>query len=70
MGLGAIIDSLNKYEGLFGKLGLLTVLVFLLLVVAGFTSGLTVGKVMTTILLFLALLVIYFAYEVNKDLNE
>ncbi|MBP1912758.1 hypothetical protein [Thermococcus stetteri] len=70
MGLGAIVDSLNKYEGLFGKLGLLTVVVFLLLVIAGFTSGLTVGKVMTLILLFLGLLMIWFAYEVNKDLSE
>jgi hypothetical protein len=70
MGLGTIVDGLNKYEGLFGKLGLLTVLVFLLLVIAGFTSQLSVGKIMSLILLFLVLLMMWFAYEVNKDLSE
>jgi glucan phosphoethanolaminetransferase (alkaline phosphatase superfamily) len=70
MSLTGIIQGLNKYEGLFGKLGILTVLVFLLLVLAGYTSGPAIGKVMTTVLLFLILMIMYFGYEVNKDLNE
>ncbi|WP_456368700.1 hypothetical protein [Thermococcus sp.] len=70
MGLGAIVEGLNKYEGLFAKLGLLTVLVFLLLTIAGFTSQLTVGRVMTLILLSLVLLMMWFGYEVAKELEE
>ncbi|AMQ19288.1 hypothetical protein [Thermococcus peptonophilus] len=69
MGLGAIVDALNRYEGIFEKLGILLVVVFILMVVAGVTSGLTAGKVMTAILLFLVLLITYFAYEVSKDLS-
>jgi len=70
MGLNSIIQGLNKYEGLFGKLGILTVILFLLFIIGGFTSSITAGKIMTLILLALVLLVTWFAYEVNKDLNE
>ncbi|WP_297550721.1 hypothetical protein [Thermococcus sp.] len=53
MGLGAIVDKLNRYEGFFEKLGLLIVVVFFLLVIAGFTDSSHVGRLMTLVLLFL-----------------
>jgi hypothetical protein len=70
MSLTGIIQSLNRYEELFGKLGILTVILFLLFIIGGFTSSVTAGKIMTLILLSLAILIIWFAYEVNKDLSE
>ncbi|NJF25901.1 hypothetical protein [Thermococcus sp. Bubb.Bath] len=70
MNLTGIIQGLNKYEGLFGKLGILTVILFLLFIIGGFTSSGIAGKIMTLILLSLVSLIIWFAYEVNKDLNE
>ena len=53
MGLGVIVDKLNRYEGLFEKLGLLLVAVFFLLVIAGFTDSSHVGKLMSLVLLLL-----------------
>jgi len=53
MGLGAIVDKLNRYEGLFEKLGLLIVAVFFLMVIAGFSDASSVGRIMSLVLLFL-----------------
>jgi uncharacterized membrane protein len=60
---------LNRYEGLFGKLGLLLVIVFFLMVIAGFMSTATVGKVMTLVLVFLLLLASLISYVVSKALD-
>ncbi len=49
MGLGMIVDKLNRYEGLFEKLGLLLVAVFFLLVIAGFTDSSHVGKLIVAL---------------------
>ena len=62
MGLGAIVDKLNRYEGTFEKLGFLLVLVFLLLVIAGLTDSSSVGKVMTLVLSFLVFLSLLIGY--------
>ncbi|WP_457742137.1 hypothetical protein [Thermococcus sp.] len=53
MGFGTIVDKLNRYEGLFEKLGLLIVVVFFLMVIAGFSDTSSVGRIMSLVLLFL-----------------
>ncbi|ASJ00606.1 hypothetical protein A3K92_03505 [Thermococcus gorgonarius] len=70
MGLGTIVESLNKYGVFPANLDFLIVVVFLLLVIAGITSQLSVGKIMTLILLFFALLAMWFGYEIAKDLGK
>ncbi|WP_297471073.1 hypothetical protein [Thermococcus sp.] len=69
MGLGAIVDKLNRYEGLFEKLGLLTVLVFFLMVVAGFTDSSHVGKLMSLVLLFLVALASLIGVIIYRSLD-
>ena len=60
---------LNGYEGLFGKLGILLVVLFLLTIAAGFTDSSSVGRIMTTILLFIVLLASWMGYEISKSLD-
>jgi len=69
MGAGSIVDKLNRYEGLFEKLGLLLVAVFFLLVVAGFTDASSVGRVMTLILLFLISLASLTGFVIYRSLD-
>ncbi len=63
------LNVLNKYEGAFEKLGILLVLVFLLLIAAGFTDSSGAGKIMTGILFFIVLLASLIGYEVSKSLD-
>jgi len=60
---------LNRYEGLFGKLGILLVVVFLLMILAGLTDSSSAGRIMTSILLFLVLLASLIGYEISKSLD-
>ncbi len=60
---------LNRYEGLFGKLGILLVVLFLLTVAAGFTDSSGSGRIMTAILFFLVLLASLIGYEVSRSLD-
>jgi hypothetical protein len=63
------VNVLNKYEGLFEKLGILLVVVFFLLVIAGFTDVSSVGRVMTLILLFLVSLASLIGYIIYRSLD-
>ncbi|WP_456422576.1 hypothetical protein [Thermococcus sp.] len=69
MGLGAIVDKLNRYEGLFEKLGILLVAVFFLLVIAGFTDSSHVGRLMTLVLLFLVGLASLTGFVIYRSLD-
>ncbi|WP_297461589.1 hypothetical protein [Thermococcus sp.] len=60
---------LNRYEGLFEKLGVLLVVVFLLMILAGLTSTSEAGKLMTLIMFFIVLLASLIGYEINKALD-
>ncbi|WP_297420359.1 hypothetical protein [Thermococcus sp.] len=60
---------LNRYEGLFGKLGILLVVLFLLTVAAGFTDSSGSGRIMAAILFFLVLLASLIGYEVSRSLD-
>ena len=60
---------LNRYEGLFEKLGVLLVVAFLLMILAGLTDSSSVGKVMSAILFFLVLLASLIGYEISKSLD-
>ncbi len=70
MGVGAIIEKLNNYEGLFGKLGLLLVVLFFLMIAAGFTDSSQAGRIMTLILFLLVFLASFIGYTVSKSLDE
>ena len=69
MVLGAIVDKLNRYEGLFEKLGILLVLVFFLMVIAGFTDTSHVGKLMSLVLLFLVALASLIGIVIYRSLD-
>ncbi len=68
-GMVSFNKVLNGYEGLFGKLGILLVVLFLLTIAAGFTDSSSVGRIMTTILLFIVLLASWMGYEISKSLD-
>ncbi len=68
--VGTIIEKLNNYEGLFGKLGILLVVVFFLMIVAGFTDSSQTGKIMTLILFLIVLLASLITYAISKSLEE
>jgi len=70
VGVGAIIEKLNNYEGLFGKLGLLLVVLFFLMIAAGFTDSSQAGRIMTLILFLLVFLASFIGYTVSKSLDE
>ncbi len=70
MSVGTIIEKLNNYEGLFGKLGILLVVVFFLMIVAGFTDSTQTGKIMTLILFLIVLLASLITYAISKSLEE
>ncbi|WP_456366039.1 hypothetical protein [Thermococcus sp.] len=63
------VNVLNRYEGAFEKLGLLLVVVFFLLVIAGFTDTSGVGRIMTLVLLFLVGLASLTCYILYKSLD-
>jgi len=63
------VNVLNKYEGAFEKLGLLLVVVFFLLVIAGFTDTSGIGRIMTLVLLFLVGLASLTGYILYKSLD-
>ena len=60
---------LNRYEGLFGKLGILLVVVFLLMILAGLTDSSSSGRIMSAILLSLVLLASLIGYEISRALD-
>ncbi|WP_297512167.1 hypothetical protein [Thermococcus sp.] len=64
-----IVGKLNRYEGLFEKLGLLLVAVFFLLVIAGFTDSSHVGKLMSLVLLFLVALASLIGVIIYRSLD-
>ena len=70
MSVGTIIEKLNNYEGLFGKLGILLVIVFFLMIAAGFTDSSQVGRVMTLILFLIVFLASLITYAISKSLEE
>ncbi|NJE09921.1 hypothetical protein [Thermococcus sp. MAR1] len=70
MGLGAIIEKLNTHENLFEKLGILLVVVFFLMIVAGFTDSNQVGRIMALILFLLVFLASFIGYTISKSLGE
>ncbi|WP_297486601.1 hypothetical protein [Thermococcus sp.] len=63
------LNVLNKYEGAFEKLGILLVVVFFLLVIAGFTDTSGIGRIMTLVLLFLVGLASLTGYILYKSLD-
>ena len=63
------VNVLNKYEGLFEKLGILAVVVFFLLVIAGFSDASGIGKIMTLVLLFLVGLASLAGYIIAHSLD-
>jgi len=69
MGVGTIVERLNRYEGLFEKLGVLTVLVFLLMVAAGLTDSSSAGKLMSLVLLFLVVLASFIGVVIYRALE-
>ena len=70
MSVGTIIEKLNNYEGLFGKLGILLVIVFFLMIAAGFTDSSQAGRVMTLILFLIVFLASLITYAISKSLEE
>ena len=63
------VNVLNKHEGLFEKLGILLVLVFFLMVIAGFTDSSHVGKLMSLVLLFLVGLASLIGFVIYRSLD-
>ena len=70
MSVGTIIEKLNNYEGLFGKLGILLVIVFFLMIAAGFMDSSQVGRIMTLILFLIVFLASLITYAISKSLEE
>nr|WP_206204650.1 hypothetical protein [Thermococcus sp. MAR1] len=68
--MGAIIEKLNTHENLFEKLGILLVVVFFLMIVAGFTDSNQVGRIMALILFLLVFLASFIGYTISKSLGE
>jgi len=68
--VGTIIEKLNNYEGLFGKLGILLVIVFFLMIAAGFMDSSQVGRIMTLILFLIVFLASLITYAISKSLEE
>ncbi|CAD5243874.1 hypothetical protein [Thermococcus camini] len=70
MEVGAIIKKFNTHENLFEKLGILLVVVFFLMIAAGFTDSNQAGRIMTLILFILVFLASFIGYTVSKSLDE
>jgi hypothetical protein len=62
-------ETLNKYEGAFGKLGILLVVTFLLMILAGVTDLSQAGKIMSVLLFILLIFASFIGYTISKSLD-